>query len=194
MPLGTKKVVFLDLDGVVYKLVDHFDEYGVSARTEDEIAIVEGLEERFKKLVEKGWLIVGITNQPDIARGKTTPEFLAKKHELLQKKYPQISEIFPCIHTETDLCKCRKPKPGLLKTSGKKFGADFALSWMVGDSRSDVEAGHAVRARTILIQTVWNSESTVPVLGYVTAVCKDIAGALDLILNVEEGASNKHDA
>ncbi|OGG72648.1 hypothetical protein A3A38_00205 [Candidatus Kaiserbacteria bacterium RIFCSPLOWO2_01_FULL_53_17] len=193
MFIGTKKIIFADLDGVFFKLVNHFGERGVSARTQDEIELIAGLEDILRKLVERNYVIVGITNQPDIARKKITHEFLEEKHRRLLKTYPQITEVFICAHTETDLCGCRKPKPGLLQQAGKKYEADFASSWMIGDSRSDIEAGHAMRTRTILVQTLWNSESTTPVLGYVTAVAKSAHGALSLILALEEGVSNKDD-
>lgn len=193
MEAGTKRMIFMDLDGVLFGLVDHCGETGVSARTEDEITIVEGLDEFFSRLVERGYTLVGVTNQPDIARGKITSAFLTEKHRRLLDRYPQLSEIFVCPHTDTDLCRCRKPKLGLFEQAGLKYGVNFSASWTIGDSRSDIEAGHATGTSTILVQTAWNSESSTAVLRYVTAVAKSTHGALKLILALDDKYSNSSD-
>lgn len=183
----------MDLDGIFFGLVDRVGESGVTARTEDEITIVEGLDEALTKLVAQGYTIVGVTNQPDIARKKITVEFLVKKHQRLYKRYPQLREIFVCPHTDTDLCRCRKPKLGLFEQAGSKYDADFLASWTVGDSRTDIEAGHAIGTTTILVQTAWNSESSAAVLRYVTAVAKSTNGALKLIIALNERRTNTSD-
>lgn len=191
MALGTKKGIFCDLDGVYFKLVDHFGEYGVSARFFEEVKIVDGLVDILGILTKHGFVIVGHTNQPDIARKKITQEFLDEKHAMLQKKYPQIQKIYVCGHTETDLCDCRKPKPGLLRQAAKEFGIDFSLSWVIGDSRGDIEAGKIVHAKTIFIQTDYNCGN--PAIDIATAVAKNTKGALNLIKMLKEKTDNLHD-
>lgn len=188
---GKEKGVLLDIDGTLAGLVDHFGEYGVSARTEDEITIIDDLGDLFEELVAVGYKIICHTNQPDLARRKITQEFLDRKHDLLRKKYPPIEDIFVCSHTETDLCTCRKPKPGLLRQAGKKFNLDFSRSWVIGDSRGDIEAGSLVHARTILVQTAYNCGS--PAIDIATAVAKSTKGALSLILALETNTSNEND-
>ena len=182
------KLIGLDLDGVIFKLVNHFGEYGVSARLEREIEIVDGLDDLLDALVDKGYVIVGITNQPDIARKKISPQFLNKKHKLLQRKYPQIKKIYICSHTETDLCSCRKPKPGLLLQADKDFKVDFSQSWVIGDSRPDIEAGTLVHAKTILIQTKYNCGD--PSLAICTAVARNVEKSLRLVLDIENKKAN----
>jgi D-glycero-D-manno-heptose 1,7-bisphosphate phosphatase len=188
---GTRKLLLLDLDGITFKLVDHFGEYGVSARTLPEIKIVDGLGTLLDELTAAEYVIVGCTNQPDRARGKITSEFLVEKHRLLMEKYPQIVDVFTCAHTETDLCDCRKPKPGLLRQAAKRYDGDFSVSWMVGDSRGDIESGVLVHARTILVQTPYNCGN--PAIDIATAIAKDTRGALALILALERGETNKDD-
>jgi D-glycero-D-manno-heptose 1,7-bisphosphate phosphatase len=191
MALGTKKAILADLDGVFFKLINHFGEYGVSARLPEEIKIVDGLGDTLDALAKLGFIIVGHTNQPDIARKNITPKFLDEKHALLVNKYPQIQKIFICSHTETDLCDCRKPKPGLLRQAAKEFGIDFSLSWVIGDSRGDIEAGKLVHAKTIFIQTDHNCGN--PAIDIATAVTKNTKGALNLIKMLEEKTANIHD-
>lgn len=187
-----QKAVFLDLDGVVFQLVDHFGEYGVSARNKEEIKIVDDLAKDLDNLLKKEFLILAITNQPDVARKKITPQFLRKKHKLLQDKYPQISKVYTCCHTETDLCNCRKPKTGLFLQAAQELKIDFSQSWVVGDSRSDIEAGCLVHAKTIFIQTKYNCGDQA--ISICTAVSQNVKRALQLILDVENKTTNLSDA
>jgi len=180
-----QKGVLLDMDGIFFELVNHFGEYGVGARIADEIAIVDGLAEPLDELVKLGYVIVGHTNQPDIARGKITMDFLDSKHRLLQEKYPQIGEIFVCIHAETDLCDCRKPKPGLLRQAAIELGLDFSTSWVIGDSRGDIEAAVMVHTKSIFVQTAYNCGS--PAIDIATAVVKSTQRALSLIVALDKG-------
>jgi HAD superfamily hydrolase (TIGR01450 family) len=46
-----------------------------------------------------------------------------------------------------------KPGPALLETAAKAVGADIAGAVMIGDALTDVQAGHAVGARTVLMLT-----------------------------------------
>ena len=48
-------------------------------------------------------------------------------------------------------CDCRKPKPGMLLQAAKDFNIDLQLSWMIGDSEADVEAGKRAGCRTCYI-------------------------------------------
>ena len=64
-----------------------------------------------------------------------------------------IERAYYCPHTEDENCDCRKPKPGMLKQAALEYGIDLTQSFMVGDSWTDVEAGLAVGARSILVMT-----------------------------------------
>jgi len=58
----------------------------------DEVELVSSLDKVLNGLEERAFIILGITNQPDIARGKITPEFLAEKHAKLLQRYPQVKK------------------------------------------------------------------------------------------------------
>ncbi|HUC01300.1 MAG TPA: HAD-IIIA family hydrolase [Candidatus Paceibacterota bacterium] len=182
---GKEKAVLLDCDGVLFTLVDHCGEYGVSPRVQSEIVVIDELGALLDKAIALGFKIICHTNQPDLSRGKVSAEFIEKKHEMLREKYPQIADIFICPHTETDLCSCRKPKPGLLRQAGKKYDLDFSKCWVVGDSRGDIEAGTLVHAKTIFVQTRYNCGS--PAIDIATVIAKNTKGALTLIIALETG-------
>jgi len=184
-----QRAVFSDLDGVLFQLVDHLGEFGVSARSIDEVALTTSLAGELDSLKTKGFLVIGVTNQPDIARGKITAKFLAEKHSMLLQQYPQIAKIFCCEHTETNLCDCRKPKPGLLINAAREFNLDLSRSWVIGDSRADIEAGLLVHARTVFVQTKYNVGD--PAVSKATAVTRSPQKAFRLISDVERIEAGK---
>ena len=59
---GKEKAILADLDLVFFGGVDHFGEYGVSPRLEEEIKVVEGLTKSLDELVRLGFIIIGHTN------------------------------------------------------------------------------------------------------------------------------------
>jgi len=179
--------VFSDLDGILFELVNHFGEYGVSARSPEELKTVPGLSDVLNSLEAGGFLLFGITNQPDIARKKITSAFLEQKHNLLLETYPQVKEIYCCPHTESDICSCRKPKPGLLLAAAKKYELDLSKCWVVGDSRADIEAGSAANTRTVLVQTRYNVGD--PSIKLATAVVKSAKAAFKLIVEIADKES-----
>jgi D-glycero-D-manno-heptose 1,7-bisphosphate phosphatase len=68
-------------------------------------------------------------------------------------------------------CACRKPKPGLIERLVTRFAADRASSWMIGDARSDIEAG-----RTALVFATARCELC-PLKGGPAALVPDVHGA-----------------
>lgn len=145
--MGTK-VVFLDRDGVINKLVER-DGRLVSPRTSDDFEILPGVPLAIQILRDAGYQVVVVTNQPDISRGLMSLEELESMHK--QVSALGVDQIRVCPHSDEDRCTCRKPKPGLLE--GYLEGVDEFVSelWMVGDMRSDLEAGRSVQAKVIMI-------------------------------------------
>lgn len=62
-----------------------------------------------------------------------------------------ISDILVCPHDDDDLCLCRKPKAGLMKEYLRSQVAQKV--WMVGDRQVDIDAGTAIGALTIQLQS-----------------------------------------
>ena len=95
-----------------------------------------------------------MTNQRGIAKGLMTEKDLEEIHrrmiEELKKHGAHIDDIFYCPHDISDNCNCRKPKPGMLIQAQKKWDIDFAQSYIIGDSNSDIEAGQQVGCQGIL--------------------------------------------
>jgi len=126
------KTVFLDRDGTLCDLVN-----GIRGpRTLSELIIRTENIQACKKLKEGGFLLIGITNQPDIARGKLLWSDLCEINNTIQRLCG-IQEFFVCPHDDYDNCNCRKPLPGLINLAVKKYNIDIQKSYFIGDTWRD---------------------------------------------------------
>jgi D-glycero-D-manno-heptose 1,7-bisphosphate phosphatase len=144
------RAVFLDRDGVLNRahLVD-----GVPhpPRGVAELEILPGVPEATRRLKEAGFLLVVVTNQPDIARGQASWADVDAIHEALRARLP-LDDVRVCPHDDADRCDCRKPLPGLLLAAARDHRVDVGRSVMVGDRWRDVEAGQRAGTRTVYVK------------------------------------------
>ena len=144
------RAIFLDRDGVLnYPVVREGKSYP-PARVED-LVIYEGLREPLQRLKDRGFVLIVVTNQPDVARGTTPKATVEGINDAIAREFPAIDKFIVCFHDNGDDCDCRKPLPGMLLSGAQEFGVDLARSYMVGDRRGDVEAGIAAGSRTIFV-------------------------------------------
>lgn len=157
-----QKAIFLDRDGVINKHIGFL-------RHIDDFELIEGISDAIKHINQSGYLAIVVTNQPVIARGEVTWDELHEIHRkmetLLGKEGAYIDGLYICPHHPDKGfegerpeykfdCDCRKPKPGLLLQAAKDFNIDLSLSYMIGDSSTDVEAGQNAGCKeSILIET-----------------------------------------
>lgn len=144
------KVVFLDRDGVInQRPAPH--EYICSWR---DFRFLPDVPEAIRMLNGAGYRVVVVTNQRGVARGHFTMETLEALHarmcQELESHNAFIDNIYVCPH-DNGSCECRKPKTGLFLRAEKDYDVNKALSWMIGDSQSDVLAGKSYGVKTILI-------------------------------------------
>ncbi|WP_426442429.1 D-glycero-alpha-D-manno-heptose-1,7-bisphosphate 7-phosphatase [Bradyrhizobium genosp. P] len=148
------KAIFLDRDGVLNRPMIRAGKPHPPARVED-LEIYEGLSERLQRLKDRGFVLIVVTNQPDVARGTTCKETVEAINRLIARKITAIERFIVCYHDGGDGCDCRKPKPGMLLAGAAEFEIDLRRSYMVGDRGSDVEAGIAAGTRTIFIDRAY---------------------------------------
>jgi D-glycero-D-manno-heptose 1,7-bisphosphate phosphatase len=109
-----------------------------------------------------GYLLIGVTNQPDVARGKQRREVVEAINATLLASLP-LTEILVCYHDDLDHCSCRKPQPGMLLQAAAKYNLDLPSSFMIGDRWKDVEAGRRAGCATILIDCRYTEiEQSIP--------------------------------
>jgi len=148
--IGAVKAVFLDRDGVLNEAVVREGRPYPPAGLED-LKLVPDASEALGRLKAAGFLLLVVTNQPDVAKGTQSRDVVEAINAALRAALP-IDDVLVCWHADRDACSCRKPKPGLLLDAASRYGIDLAASFMVGDRWRDIDAGAAAGCRTVLIE------------------------------------------
>lgn len=141
--------VFLDRDGILNRAVVHAGKPYPPSILND-VEIIPGMNLVLNRLAEAGYFLVGVTNQPEVARGTQSRMMVESINGYLLSQLP-VLEIYVCYHDDMDNCECRKPLPGLILQAAKKYGLDLSNSWMVGDRWKDITAGRAAGLKTIFV-------------------------------------------
>ena len=144
-----RRAVFLDRDGVINRaLVRNGKPYPPANLGEMEI--LPGVPAALNLLHKAAWLLIVVTNQPDVARGTTDKDLVEEINDYLASTLP-IDEFRTCYHDNGDGCDCRKPLPGALLAAARRYKIDLHSSYIVGDRWRDMEAGKQAGCRTIFI-------------------------------------------
>ena len=152
--VSQRRAVFLDRDGVINEaVVKDGKPYPPSGLSE--LKILPGVAEAINHLHQEGWLLIVVTNQPDVARGITKRETVEEINQFLLNQFP-FECVLTCYHDTNDKCDCRKPRPGFLLQSQQRYGIDLSASYMVGDRWRDIEAGVSAECKTIFIDYGYN--------------------------------------
>jgi D-glycero-D-manno-heptose 1,7-bisphosphate phosphatase len=146
-PSVRRKAAFIDRDGVINVESDFV------YRIED-FVFLPGAIEALRELQMAGYLIVVITNQSGIARGRYTEVDYWRLTQHMQTQLlaagVQLSAVEHCPHLpdaqieEYRLdCSCRKPRTGMLDRAASALNIDLSASVLVGDRVSDIQAGRS---------------------------------------------------
>ena len=150
-------IAFLDRDGVLNMSLNGY------VSQPGELRLISGTGAAMRALREAGFLLCVVTNQSAIERGHWDDGRLHLIHDrlddLLKHEGAQPDLVLACPHVPWEGCGCRKPEPGMLGLGARLLrsveGFDtmrqrwkrgdhappHALDVMVGDRRSDLEAG-----------------------------------------------------
>jgi D-glycero-D-manno-heptose 1,7-bisphosphate phosphatase len=145
----TDKAVFLDRDGVLNEAVIR-DGKPFAPATLAELQLVPHAAEALARLKSAGYLLIVVTNQPDVARGTQSREVVEAMDAVVGAALP-IDEFRVCYHDDADQCLCRKPKPGLVLEAAAAHGIDLGQSFLIGDRWRDIDCGYAAGVRTVWI-------------------------------------------
>lgn len=152
--LNGRCAVFLDRDGVINESVMR-DGTPCPPISLAEARLVDDVGNSLARLKKAGFLLLVVTNQPDVRRGAASRKEVETIHEWLARQLP-LDGFFVCYHDDSDNCQCRKPRPGLLLEAAATHDVDIANSFLIGDRWRDVDAGAAAGCRTILIDHGYN--------------------------------------
>jgi D-glycero-D-manno-heptose 1,7-bisphosphate phosphatase len=151
-----KKAIFLDRDGVI-NAVSVLDGLPYPPKNIENLEILPGVQEALYAFKKEGYVLIVITNQPDVARGKTLVSTVEKINNFLKKNLP-LDAIFTCCHDDEDNCECRKPKPGGILKAAFEYQVDIKTSFMIGDRWRDIEAGKNAGCKTVFIDYDYNEK------------------------------------
>ena len=144
-----RAAVFLDRDGVLNRTEVREGKPYAPLRLRD-FRLLPGTLAAVRALREAGYLLVVVTNQPDIGHGRVAPTVVEAMHARLHHRLsPDAIEV--CPHRQDEGCACRKPRPGLLRSAAERLDIDLSKSFMVGDRGLDILAGRTAGCYTIFV-------------------------------------------
>lgn len=147
------RAVFLDRDGVINRAIVR-DGKPYPPANIDELEILPGVCEALKILRAANYLLIVVTNQPDVARGTVKKLDVEEINTELFSRLA-LDEIKTCYHDSNEGCLCRKPHPGAIFEAAEKYNIDLSKSFMVGDRWRDVEAGQRAGCKTFFVNYLY---------------------------------------
>jgi D-glycero-D-manno-heptose 1,7-bisphosphate phosphatase len=151
------RAVFLDRDGVINRKAVE----GEYITRWDEMVFLPGIAEAIGLLNRAGFVVIVASNQRCVAKGLVTSRDVEALHKQMTAKLAQqggkIDAVYYCPHDYKDNCDCRKPAPGMLLDAARDRDIDMELSWMIGDSATDVQAGKRAGCKTVWITDSQNA-------------------------------------
>ncbi|MEW6002416.1 MAG: lipopolysaccharide heptosyltransferase II, partial [Nitrospirota bacterium] len=136
--------VFFDRDGTLCRDAGYLRRY-------EDLHIFEDIN-YVKSLKEKGFKIIGVTNQSGVAKGIVDEEFVKEINNKFVREYG-FDDFYYCPHSPEEHCPCRKPEPEMLLRARISHKVDFKRSYMVGDKETDMLLAKSVGAKGILVKT-----------------------------------------
>lgn len=182
-----KRAVFVDRDGVLNRAVVR-DGHPYPPATIEALEILPGVVEAVYQLVHAGFLVVGASNQPDVARGTQRREVVEAMNARLMAVMP-ITAILVC-YEDGEGNPRRKPNPGLLIEAAEIYRIDLRASFMVGDRWRDVEAGRQAGCQTVFLDLGYEERRPDPPADHTDT---DLPTAVDWILSQAQNGEVPHD-
>jgi len=175
--------VFLDRDGTL-----NYDPGFLKIAAD--LKLLAGVGPALARLKKVGAKLVVVTNQSGVGRGILTLKDLEAIHARLQGLLEQedvaLDAIYFCPHHPDDGCRCRKPNVGMVERAVSELQLDFRRFYLIGDHARDIQLGHRVGAKSVLLTPVpvdaqslerLKAEKAMP-----DAMAKSMAEAVDWIL------------
>ena len=174
-----KRCVFLDRDGVINKPII-IKNKPYAPKNNKQFQIFTEIIPLLKKICELDFILVVITNQPDISTKEITTDQVNYFHNLISNQIP-ISKFYVCKHLAKDQCSCRKPKPGLTNDAIRDFNIEPRTSYYIGDRWKDMDLANNIGCFSIFIDYNYDEKlKTKP-----KKIVKSSKEACELILSLE---------
>jgi D-glycero-D-manno-heptose 1,7-bisphosphate phosphatase len=196
-----RRAAFVDRDGVINRMWLH-TEFGTvdSPANPEQFELLPGVGGAIAELNRLGLLVIVVSNQPGIAKGKFTAALLAaierKMIADIEEAGGHLDAIYNCLHHPDaaldeyrTACDCRKPQPGLLMRAAREWKIDLSRSYMIGDGVTDIAAGCAVRATTLFVnrRKCYHCDSLAAAGVWPDYIVSDLQEAASVIHSLESG-------
>jgi len=180
-----RRAVFVDRDGVICRNRDDH------VKSWEEFEFLPGALEALARLAQSDLYIVVVTNQSVVNRHLVSPAVVKQINERMVKAVTteggRIERVMWCPHRPEEGCACRKPAPGMLLRAAQELDIDLSHSYVVGDAKSDVQAGRAAgcehrylvltgRGRRQLWRCWWDGERGFHVVANLLGAARAILG------------------
>ena len=150
----SKKAVFFDRDGTLIKTFVSKKNIPIAIRKFKDFKLINKTKSVIQKLSKK-YLIIVITNQPDVSRGKNSKKNVIKINSELIKLL-RVNKVYTS-YSDNDKNYMRKPNPGMIYLAKKQFNINLKKSFVVGDNNKDIVAGKKAKCKTILLKKKYNN-------------------------------------
>ena len=150
------RAVFFDRDGTLIKTFVSKKNIPIAIKYLKDFKLLKNVKTVVNKLSKK-YLIIVITNQPDVSTGKNKKNNVTKIN-LKLKNLLKIDQIYTC-YSDKDNNFMRKPNPGMIYKAKKKYNIKLKKSFVVGDREKDILAGKRAKCKTILIHKNYNKNN-----------------------------------
>lgn len=177
-PAPAARFVFLDRDGTLIEERDFLRDLA-------DMVILPGSEAAIARLRQAGFKIVVISNQSGVGRGYFTEAFVHETHRALQQHFAKhgtwVDGFYFCPHAPGEDCQCRKPRLGMFRQAAQDFQSALG-GFMIGDKKSDVDAGRNAGLRTVLVRTGYGEKTLAEGNTTPDWIADDLSTAVDWIL------------
>jgi len=150
-----RRAVLLDRDGTVIADPGYLSD-------PEQVELLPHAADALAAFAHHGYLLIVVSNQSGVGRGLITPQQAREVHDrfvaVLAQAGVALDASYYCPHAPDAGCSCRKPQPGLLLDAARGHAIDLQHSIMIGNSATDIDAGRAVGAFTILVRSDENAE------------------------------------
>lgn len=150
------KAIFFDRDGTINNPV-YRDNGFFSPRIFNDFSIYKDVKECIDFLVDNNFLILIISNQPDISRKKMEMSQLEKMNNQINDLF-HVDDIYYSFDSDVYKDGTKKPSPKMLFDARKKWSIDFSRSYFIGDTLIDKECAQNAGVPFILISREHNKD------------------------------------
>lgn len=157
-----QKIAFVDRDGTIIWEPERPE--GIDPRetfpltSSEQVSFMDGAIEGLKRLLDKGYKLVLVTNQTFLGTPKHPQnifdEVMNRMFSELEKNAVKFDFVMVCPHGPGEGCNCRKPRIGGVEKYIADLGdVDLANSLMFGDRTTDGEFAKNLGVRFVKIET-----------------------------------------